>query len=162
VSDWITTRIRELVAVSCPGDWGTDSGPEDGTPVLRSTNFRNDGTIDYSDIACRNVEDSRLDKRRVVSGTILIEKSGGSPTQAAGRVAYCDRDFKGTASNFIEVVKIKDSFSPRYTGYLLYYLYHTGLVLKYQQQTTGIINFKLNEYYEELVSCPLPNPSKPK
>jgi type I restriction enzyme S subunit len=119
---------------------------------LRSANFRNNGSIDYSDIAYRKIEENRLNKRRVANGTILIEKSGGSPTQAAGRVVYCDRDFNGTASNFIEVVTVRDSFCPQYIAYLLYYLYQTGLVLKYQQQTTGIINFKLYEYYEEVVS----------
>jgi type I restriction enzyme S subunit len=119
---------------------------------LRSANFRNNGSIDYSDIAYRKIEENRLNKRRVANGTILIEKSGGSPTQAAGRVVYCDRDFNGTASNFIEVVTVRDSFCPQYIAYLLYYLYQTGLVLKYQQQPTGIINFKLYEYYEEVVS----------
>lgn len=120
---------------------------------MRSTNFRNNGSIDYSDIAYRKIEENRLNKRRVANGTILIEKSGGSPTQAAGRVVYCDRNFNGTASNFIEIVTVRDGFCPRYIAYLLYYLYQTGLVLKYQQQTTGIINFKLYEYYEEVVSC---------
>jgi len=139
---------------SMPGDWGTDGNPEDGIPVLRSTNFRNSGHIDFSDIAYRKVEERRLDKRRISKGTILIEKSGGSPSQPAGRVVYCDRDFKGTASNFIEVVKVKAAFSSQYVAFLLYYLYQVGLVLKYQQQTTGIINFKLNEYCEETINCP--------
>ncbi len=145
-----------------PGDWGTDGNPEDGVPVLRSTNFRNNGSIDYSDIAYRKVEEARLNKRRIVKGTILIEKSGGSPSQAAGRVVYCDREFNGTASNFIEVIKVKDAFSSRYVAFLLYYLYQIGIVHKYQQQTTGIINFKLNEYSEEMVTCPTSKPEQSK
>jgi type I restriction enzyme S subunit len=39
-------------------------------------------------------------------------------------------------------------------AYLLYHQYQCGLVLKYQQQTTGIINFKLNQYVEECVTLP--------
>lgn len=154
MSDWINTRIRDMFASSTPGDWGTEGSADDGIPVLRSTNFRNDGTIDYSDIAYRKVEEARLSKRRVTNETILIEKSGGSPTQAAGRVVYCDRDFNGTASNFIEVVKVRNNYLPLYVAYLLYYQYQVGLINKYQQQTTGIINFKLNEYSEEILACP--------
>jgi type I restriction enzyme S subunit len=151
MSDWIDLRIKNLFASSSPGDWGSEGSPETGVPVLRSTNFRNDGSIYFSDVAFRSIDDRRLDRRRVNTGTILIEKSGGSPTQAAGRVVYCGRDLNGTASNFIEVIKVRPDFDPRYVAYVLYYLYQIGLVLKYQQQTTGIINFKLNEYSEELI-----------
>jgi type I restriction enzyme S subunit len=162
VEGWIDIKIRDLFSSSTPGDWGKDGNQEDGVPVLRSTNFCNNGSIDYSDIAYREVDETRLKKRRVDKGTILIEKSGGSPSQAAGRVVYCDREFNGTASNFIEVVKVKDDFSPRYVAFLLYYLYQIGIVLKYQQQTTGIINFKLNEYSEEMVNCPASKPEQAK
>lgn len=151
---WTDIKIRDFFSSSIPGDWGTDCSPDNGVPVLRSTNFCNDGSIDYTDIAYRRVEEGRLRRRRVDKETILIEKSGGSSFQAAGRVVYCDRDFNGTASNFIEVVKVKDGFSSRYVAFLLYYLYQIGLVQKYQQQTTGIINFKLYEYYNESVRCP--------
>jgi type I restriction enzyme S subunit len=162
VEGWIDIKIRDLFSSSTPGDWGKDGNQEDGVPVLRSTNFCNNGSIDYSDIAYREVDETRLKKRRVDKGTILIEKSGGSPSQAAGRVVYCDREFNGTASNFIEVVKVKDAFSSRYVAFLLYYLYQIGVVLKYQQQTTGIINFKLNEYSEEMVNCPASKPEQTK
>lgn len=122
--------------------------------MLRSTNFRNDGSIDFTDLAFRKIDKTRLEKRQVKQGSILIEKSGGSPTQAAGRVVYCDRDFGGTASNFIEIVQVNNDFYPQYVALLLFYMYQIGLVLKYQQQTTGIINFKLGQYVEELVSLP--------
>ncbi len=154
VEGWIKTKIRDIFETSFAGDWGSEGTPENGVPVLRSTNFRNNGSIDYSDITYRKVEKQILTKRYVAQGSILIEKSGGSPIQPAGRVVYCDRDLKGTASNFIEVIKVKNNFSPRYVAFLLHHLYQSGLVLKYQQQTTGIINFKLNEYGEEIVNFP--------
>jgi len=154
MSEWVRSKIKDLFESSIPGDWGLEGSPDGGTPVLRSTNFRNDGSIDYSDIAYRKIDLSRLDKRRVGTGIILIEKSGGSPTQAAGRVVYCERDFNGTASNFIEIVKVKKDVASKYVANLLYHLYQCGLVRKYQQQTTGIINFKLAEYVEEYVTLP--------
>ena len=162
MSEWQRMRIKCLFASSLPGEWGRAGDAESGTPVLRSTNFRNDGSIDFSDIAYRTIQPSRLTKRRVVNGTLLIEKSGGSPTQPAGRVVFCDRDFNGTASNFIEVVNVKHDFISQYVAYLLFHLYESGLALKYQQQTTGIINFKLNQYVEEQVNLPSEKPEQAK
>ncbi|MCE2959152.1 MAG: restriction endonuclease subunit S [Akkermansiaceae bacterium] len=161
-SNWINLKISDVFAASCPGDWGTDGTPEDGVPVLRSTNFRNNGSLNYTDLVYRKIEKSRLAKRQVTRGSVLIEKSGGGPSQPAGRVVYCDSDFSGTASNFVEVVKIKEEFNPQYIAFLLYRLYHDGLVLKYQQQTTGIINFKLNEYADEQISLPSSKPEQTK
>ena len=151
---WKPTAIHELIAESVPGEWGTEGSQETGVPVLRSTNFVDDGTIDYSDIAYRKVPVARLEKRRITTGTLLMEKAGGSSTRPAGRVVFCDRDFNGTASNFVEIIKVRDDHSPKYVFYLLYRNFHTGLVYKYQQQTTGIINFKIREYSEEIVDVP--------
>src|ERR1700728_95434 len=150
----LKVRIRDLLDSSVPGDWGTEATEDDGIPVLRSTNFRSDGGIDFEDVAFRHINPLRLEVRRVNKGTVLVEKSGGSPTQAAGRVAYCNREFNGTASNFIEVIKVKETYDSRFVGYLLHHLYQLGLVNKYQQQTTGIINFKWDQYVQETVSCP--------
>jgi type I restriction enzyme S subunit len=160
IEGWRECKISDLLASSTPGDWGTEGSSDNGVPVLRSTNFRNDGSIDFSGLVFRNIDASRLEKRRVKQGTILVEKSGGSPAQPAGRVVFCDRDFLGTASNFIEVIEVKKQHSPKYVSFLLYYLYQTGLVLKYQQQTTGIINFKLGQYIEEPISLPVEQPEQ--
>jgi len=159
---WRECKIRDLFASSIPGDWGDEGSPDNGVPVLRSTNFRNDGSIDFSDLAFRKIDAPRLEKRRVKKGTILVEKSGGSPVQPAGRVVFCDCDFSGTASNFIEVIEVEDGHSAKYVSYLLYYLYQIGLILKYQQQTTGIINFKLGQYIEEAISLPVDKPEQTK
>ena len=154
VTGWQERPISDLFASSLPGDWGSAGDAETGIPVLRSTNFVDDGSIDYSDIAFRSIAKARLEKRKIGVGTILIEKAGGSSTRPAGRVVYCDRAFNGTASNFVEVVQVKHDFDPKFVFYLLYFNFHNGLTYKYQQQTTGIINFKLREYSAELVGLP--------
>lgn len=154
VNGWHTTPISTLFESTIPGDWGQSAKAGAGVPVLRSTNFRDDGTLDYGDIAMRDVAPSRLDTRRIMSGTILMEKAGGSSTRAAGRVVYCDRDFGGTASNFVEIIRVHESTWPKFVFYLLFHSFWTGRVYKYQQQTTGIINFKIDQYAHELVSIP--------
>ena len=154
VTGWHAQAIRRLFSGTFPGDWGDEGDPDTGVAVLRSTNFRDDGSIDYGDLAFRSIAAARLEKRGIHRGTILIEKAGGSSTRPAGRVVYCDRDFDGTASNFVEIVRVAQQYVPQYVFYLLYWNYHAGRVHKYQQQTTGIINFKLCEYSDEEVLVP--------
>lgn len=154
LSGWVTLPIRTLFRSSIPGDWGDPGTADDGVAVLRSTNFRDDGSIDFGDIAYRQIAPGRLAKRRIGRGTLLFEKAGGSSTRPAGRVVISDRDFEGTASNFVEIVEVDDGYEPAYVFYLLYWCFHVGRVYKYQQQTTGIINFKLREYAEETVLLP--------
>ncbi|MBV5277267.1 restriction endonuclease subunit S, partial [bacterium] len=154
MDDFDVRSIGSLFEYTIPGEWGGDATPESGVPVLRATNFTDSGAIDYTDIVYREIPPSRLLSRRVTKGTILIEKSGGGPSKPAGRVVFCDSHFSGCASNFVEIAKVKKGFDANFVFYLLYYLYQIGLVVKYQQQTTGIINFKLDQYKDEKVSIP--------
>ena len=151
IDGFMTAKIRDFFEYTIAGEWGSEGNLETDTPVLRSTNFTNKGKIDYSDIAYRKIDSSCISRRLVNRETILIEKSGGSPSQPAGRVVYCEEDFIGGASNFIEIAKTNNLYCAKYIFFLLHYLYQTGLVLKYQQQTTGIINFKLEQYKDEEV-----------
>jgi type I restriction enzyme S subunit len=154
MNEWIDKQIEDFFEYTTAGDWGIEPSLNDATAIIGTANFRNDGKIDFGNTAFRKIEKSRLEKRQINKGDILFEKSGGSTDQLAGRVVYCDIDFGGTCSNFVEVAKVKRAFDSRFIFYLLFYLYRTGRVAKYQQQTTGIINFKLNEYKKERVKLP--------
>jgi len=154
MSQWADCAIDDFFEYTIPGDWGSAPTTNNSVPVLRSTNITNEGKLDLKDVALRSVSPKRLANRRIGAGDILIEKSGGGPQQPAGRVAYCPDNLPGTCSNFIELAKVRNSFDSNFVFYLLHLLYENGLVLKYQQQTTGIINFKLTEYKTEIVSVP--------
>ena len=151
---WVSHQIGEFFTYTIPGEWGMPATLHSSVPVVRSTNFREDGSLDLTDFVFRAILPERLEKRKVSQGDILVEKSGGGPMQPAGRVVYCDADFGGTCSNFIEIAKVREQYDSKFIFYFLYQLYKSGLVLKYQQQTTGIINFKFGEYKLESVKIP--------
>ncbi len=140
--------LRELFHETITGEWGSDPKSGGNTRVLRSVNFRNDGKIDFSDVANRYLTRKDLERKSISKGNILFEKSGGSPSQPAGRVVFCSNDFKGSCSNFIEIGRVKEEYDELFVFYLLFHFYYSGKILKYQQQTTGIINFKLGEYLD--------------
>jgi type I restriction enzyme S subunit len=144
---WSFEPLGEYVSDSVAGEWGKEAlGNEDDIPVLRATNFSQSGIIDYRKLAIRNIEEKKRIKKSLVKGDILVEKSGGSPTQPVGRVIYFDNDKPFLYSNFTQKLSPKDNVDSKFLFYKLYFEYQKGVVLKFQQQTTGIINFQLAEY----------------
>lgn len=78
--------------------------------VLRNTNFKlNNGFLDYGDVAEIEVETTQLATRTLQYGDIILEKSGGSDTQAIGRVVLFDKNDNETYSysNFCSRVRVK-------------------------------------------------------
>ena len=77
--------------------------------VIRNTNFTPLGTIDFSDVAELDLEAKQLKTRRLESGDIILERSGGGPKQPVGRVVY----FAGSPrvwsfSNFTTAIRVVD------------------------------------------------------
>jgi len=73
---WTHSSIGELFENTIPGDWGKLPTIMNSVPVLRSTNFRNDGAVDYSDVAYRSIDQNSLKLRQINRGTILLVASG--------------------------------------------------------------------------------------
>jgi len=159
---WRLESLASCIAESTAGEWGNEAnGDENDIPVLRSTNFTDSGKIDYRNIVYRNIEKRKRIKKALSKGDVLLEKSGGSPAQPVGRVVYFERDTPYLFSNFTQKLVAHDGNDTKYVFYKLLSEYQNGTVLKFQQQTTGIINFQLAEYlaYETLLA-PLPEQQK--
>jgi len=152
---WEVARLRDVVEKTLSGEWGIEPQfMKNAYPVIGTLSFKDDGKIDFSNFTLRTIFSKRLKCIKLRKRDILIEKSGGSVDKAAGRVVYVDRDFEGTCSNFVEIIRTKKKNNSKFVFYLLYYLYKIGLVSKYQQRTTGIINFKIKEYLNEYALLP--------
>ncbi|MES5325081.1 restriction endonuclease subunit S [Alcaligenes phenolicus] len=159
---WSLEPLASCIAESIAGEWGIDAnGDSNDIPVLRSTNFTNSGKIDYTKIVYRNIDARKRVKKKLNKGDIILEKSGGSPTQPVGRVVYFDRDTPFLYSNFTQKLVVQQGHDQKYVFYKFFAEYEDGTVLKFQQQTTGIINFQLSEYlsYQTLLA-PLPEQQK--
>jgi len=152
---WALEPFGKYIAESAAGEWGKEAaGNDNDIPVLRSTNFTASGIIDYSKLAIRNIEEKKRVKKGLVSGDVVLEKSGGSPTQPVGRVVYFENDKPFLFSNFTQRLSPSTDCDSKYLFYVLYKAYQDGIVNKFQQQTTGIINFQLAEYL--LYKTPFP------
>jgi type I restriction enzyme S subunit len=88
---WGRVPLAALLSHDTPGFWGEPPNRGDGIRVLRSTNLRKDGGLDFTDIAVRCFPASKLEQKCLKSGDILLERSGGGPKQPVGRVALFTR-----------------------------------------------------------------------
>jgi type I restriction enzyme, S subunit len=150
-------KLADIFPVSMSGEWGSDPFDEGNALVLRAADFTKDCKLRATIGAPRNIPQLKLGNRVLKDGDILIEKSGGSPDQPVGRVAFFDRGEDKEVyvhSNFLQLLRVAEGFDKKFCYYLMAFLYSKGLVFRYQQQTTGIINLKLENYLKEKVSVP--------
>src|SRR5690349_24008916 len=92
--DWDRELLCNLVAEHQGGDWGDDAG-EVPLSVLRSTNFTDGGSLDRSNVATRWFTTRNAQAMRLNRGDLLLERSGGGPTQPVGRIGFIAEDLPG-------------------------------------------------------------------
>ena len=150
--------LNEIISEKITGDWG-DEG--DKVNVLRTTNFTNDGVIDYSNVVTRDIPEKVIERKKLVQGDVIIEKSGGGPSQPVGRVVYFERkDEVFLCNNFTAILRSNDLVFPKYLFYFLFSLHKLGITLKFQNKTTGIINLQLDKYLNRIQIPILPLPEQ--
>lgn len=139
------------------GLWKGEKGPLVNVGVIRNTNFTKEGALDDSDIAYLDVEEKKFAKRRLRFGDIILEKSGGGPKQAVGRVAFFDKKVGDYSfSNFTSAIRVRDqkSLLPEYLHRFLYWQYLSGVTESMQSHSTGIRNLDGDAYKAIEVAFP--------
>jgi type I restriction enzyme S subunit len=153
---WEVKKLGEVCDFG-NGLWTGKKPPFIEVGVIRNTNFTKDCHLDCSDIAFLNVEQSQFAKRKLKYGDIILEKSGGGPKQAVGRVVIFDKhDGDFSFSNFTSLMRVKNAKELNF-NYLHKYLcfsYLSGATEKMQSHSTGIRNLKFDEYKQILVPLP--------
>jgi type I restriction enzyme S subunit len=146
-------KLLSLIEKPITGEWGSEGN---SIPVLRTTNFSNEGRLNLKDIVYRDIDLKKVESKKLKNGDIIIEKSGGSPTQPVGRVVYFDLEGTFLCNNFTSILRPKkDIIQSKYLLYQLFASHKFGFTNNYQNKTTGIINLKLERYIKEL-EIPLP------
>lgn len=155
---WDKRTIRQCLSVSFAGEWGDEPAPGN-VMVLRATDIDDDAHV-VGVGAERRLPASKLSAKQLADGDILLEGSGGGPDKPVGRVAFFDaRQHLGPAvcSNFFKTLRPnRNVVEPRFLLRKLAWFYKQPALLAFQQQTTGIINLKFEEY----LSAPIEIPSQ--
>jgi|GEM_PF-114500 len=150
-------KINELITATISGEWGEEAIIGEGVKVIRTANFTNLGVINFENIVYRKIDPNKINQKKLLVGDIIIEKSGGSPSQPVGRVVFFeymgDEDF--LCNNFTAILRPNSKkVYPKFLFYLLYIGHIRGRTLMYQNKTTGILNLKLDKYLNEKINLP--------
>jgi type I restriction enzyme S subunit len=149
--------LQELLDLSDSGVWG-DEDTENGISVLRSTNFNKNGTLDFTKLTFRVIEERKRAAKILQEGDILLEKSGGGPQQPVGRVClYRGHALQHSFGNFIARLRPKANILSEFLFYFLWHFHSTGKTSHYQKQTTGIRNLE----YKRFLTIEVPVPPIP-
>lgn len=142
-------KLIEITGKALSGEWGTDDETGDGIPVLRTTNFTNEGVVDYRNVVTRTIIKKKIEEKYLRKGDIIIEKSGGSDKQPVGRVIFFDGPEQTYLfNNFTGLLRVKDqtTWYPRYVFYSMYSNYRRGGTRAFENKTTGLHNLKTDDY----------------
>jgi len=151
---WVATNIGSLFAMSTPGHWGEEGADGGNILVLRSANFLKSGGLNYETAALRKFDAKKLVQKRLKSGDILLERSGGSPAQPVGRVNRFDAEGDFSASNFLQILRARDEVDEWFAYFLLDSFYARGGTENLQKATTGIRNLDFATYLASPILLP--------
>jgi type I restriction enzyme S subunit len=153
--------LFDTVAEFISGDWGNETRNDlesQSVFCIRGADIVPIESHDFSSIPERFISKSSFDQRRLICGDIVIEKSGGSPTQSTGRAVYISHSLFSernniVCSNFCTAIRIK----PEWNSYFIYQywrqVYNTGVFFNYEGKTSGLKNLQLEA---ALKSIPIP------
>ncbi len=151
--------FRDVVSFAIGGGWGDDS-PTDGAEmvaVIRGTDFPSVALGDVATVPRRFESSSKVSKRALRPGDILLEISGGSSAhgQSTGRSLYISFNalsaFTVTAipASFCRLVRVDTSaIDSYYAYYALQDMYLSGRAAEYEHQSTGISNFQFEHFLD--------------
>ena len=154
-SKYKAIKLNECVEV-IGGLWTGEKAPLKKVKVIRNTNFTMQGKMNLADVAEIEVEISSFSNRQLQVGDIILEKSGGSQTQAVGRVVFFDiEEGEYSFSNFTARLRVKiDDIMPKYLYLVLNEYYQAGKTFAYQNGSSGLKNLDMKRYLD----IPIPVP----
>lgn len=155
-ADFPKSKISDLLADNFSGEWGEDDVDGTGTSVIKTNNFNNDGSIDFTQLVTRNIEAKRVERKRLKPGDILLERSGGTKDNPVGRVVYFNKEGIYVANNFVQTLRVSDNVNSKYLFYCLFIFYNTQKteIRRLGHQTSGIQNLDFRKFVDREIHVP--------
>lgn len=153
---WKKGNFSNLIEKTISGDWGKDSPAGNNTEMvycIRGADIPEVRAGNKGKMPTRYILPKNYAAKQLVDGDIVVEISGGSPTQSTGRAAAVSnallaRYDKGmVCTNFCKALKPRAGYS-MYVYYYWQYLYDRNIFFSYENGTTGIKNLDINGFIE--------------
>ena len=155
---WNKVKLRDCLAYYIGGGWGEESpcGKTcEPAYVIRGTDIPDARVGNLNIETLRYHSFSNLAGRKLQPNDIVFEVSGGTESQSLGRTLFISKSLLDRIDNniicasFCKLIRTKtDSALGLFVYYLLNRLYITGEIMLFQVQSTGISNYKFEDFIE--------------
>ena len=155
---WEVRGFGTLLEDVIGGDWGKETPDRkhtDPVSIIRGTDLPALAAGDVGTVPVRFTSKKKIERRKLEDGDIIIEVSGGSPTQPTGRSLTISQDILGRFAQTVVCASFCRRLRPHSwkEGLLasrhLDFLYSIGKMWEYQLQSTGIANFQTKRFLRE-------------
>ncbi len=151
---WEVTKMSEWIDKDKSGDWGRDESEGNYTTkvkCIRGTDINGLNGLGQCDPPVRYIL-AKNSFKILDAHDLIIEISGGAPTQSTGRLAYItDHTIKRfdtplICSNFCKAVSLKNKTQLYNFAYYWNSLYDSGAFFNYESKTSGIKNLLFESF----------------
>ena len=153
---WDIKPLEYLVTKVKSGDWGKDEPTGNHTIktfCMRGADFPNIKDGNKGKMPIRYILEKNFREKSLCDGNVVVEISGGSPTQSTGRIVLVDKSFIADCdnalicTNFCKSLEIKENYS--FFFYLMWqYLYDSKVRFIYENGSNGLKNLNINSLIE--------------
>ena len=153
---WQEGTFSDLIEKTISGDWGKDTPSGNNTEMvycIRGADIPEVRTGNKGKMPTRYILPKNFASKQLVNGDIVVEISGGSPTQSTGRAAAISASLLARYDKGMVGTNFCKALTP-ITGYSMYvyhywqYLYDQGVFFSYENGTTGIKNLDISGFLE--------------
>ena len=153
---WRVGAIDELIKETISGDWGKETPQGNYTEkviCIRGADIPDIAQGRRGNPATRYILKRNLEKKRLSENEIIIEISGGSPTQSTGRTVLITKELINSfqepiiCTNFCRAIRLKEATYSNFVYSLLQYLYNEKVFFTYENGTTGIKNLDITTLF---------------
>lgn len=155
---WTEQRFGDLLLGHVGGEWGEATRTEDSDEavcVIRGTDLADIAGGDVGKVPIRYIAHERARRGALEEGDVILEVSGGSPTQPTGRSVLVTDSILGRFPHPVVCASFCRRLRPvNFERGLLAALhiasvYAAGGTWEYQNQSTGISNFQTTRFLSE-------------
>lgn len=155
-SQWKSGNFSDIIISTLNGDWGKEYPSGNNTKkvyCVRGADIPDVKAGNKGKMPTRYILSKNYAIKKLETGDIVVEISGGSPTQSTGRCtaitqSLLDRYDSGiVCTNFCKAIKPLSGYS-MFVYYYWQYLYDKGVFFSYENGTTGIKNLDFSGFLE--------------
>ena len=149
---WRVGTFKDIIHSTLSGDWGKESKQGNYSQkvfCIRGADIPNIKRGNKGNMPTRFIIEKNFQSKALMDGDMVIEISGGSPTQATGRACRISRGLLDKYNHSIVCTNFCRAIKPlsKYSSFLYYMwemFYNQGIMFSYENGTTGIKNLDIN------------------